>query len=153
MDLNFVNDLMLNNKEKVLNLFLKYQMVEMLLFLQLGVGIAIEETSDKDRLFKQLNDEINKKTLGGIKRMYLKKYPNDELEILPFLNIVINERNHYMHSMWTFMALFKPEDDREMIFNQLITQYTKNVDSLMNLIIKIEKTPLEKGQSESVMNI
>lgn len=136
---------MLKNKERILNLFLKYQMVEMLLFLQLGIEIANEETSDRDKSMKQLNDEINRKTLGGIKRMYLKKYPNDELEILPFLDIVINERNHYMHSIWTFMALFKPEDDREMLFDQLITQYTKNVDDLMNLIIKIEKTPLEKG--------
>jgi len=104
---NFIND----HKDQVIDLFLTYQMTEMILFCKLHLP-DLPEFTDRENALEEANKKMNSKTFGKLRNKYLEKFPNDEYNLVPDLEIVAMQRNSFMHSLWMVVAL---ADGREEI--------------------------------------
>jgi hypothetical protein len=134
MNISACKKFMNSNKKQIIDLFMYYQMIEMSLFVRLYFPDIPE--NDREDSLKKLEKEINSKTLGKMKKKYLSKFPDDKYKLKSIIEVVSNERNTFMHSLWISLALMKKEDsikNGKIFFNQ----YEKNAVELFDGIHKM----------------
>jgi len=134
MDINQSESYFDANKGSILNLFKTYQMIEILLFMNLYFPII-----DKELTLEKASKEVNEKTLGKLKIMYLSQHPNDELNIKVLLEAVTKQRNVFMHSLWINMGLMSKKDFDEYA-NRLLDDFKKNANLLLDKIMRFKVT-------------
>lgn len=132
MNIEATKKFMDGKKDEIINTFMYYQMIEMMLFMKLYFPDIPKEDGRKDYL-KKSNKDFNSKTLGGIKNKYLKKFPNDDYDLISILETVTKERNMFMHGFWMFLALMEDEK-RNSTGEMILDQYEKNAGSLLDKI-------------------
>jgi len=137
IDIKSAIDFMIYHKDKIMDLFLMYQMVESLLFMKLHIS-DLSKTGDRSREFEELNKKMNSKTLGKLKARYLKKFPKDDYDLISKLNSVIIERNSFMHSLWLFLALWKDREQSTVsVGERFLKQYKNNASQLLDKIYEL----------------
>lgn len=124
---NFIN----TNNDRVIGLFIDYQILELFLHLKLNLP-------EKRGSLDELNKGINNKTLGKLAKTYNRKYPKDEAQIKALFKTVGQERNIFMHSLWLFLSLIKSEKEMKKVGKQILDQYEKNLGELMERVSKIK---------------
>lgn len=129
--MGIIKDFINKNKDQIMELFLLYQMIEMLFFMKLYLPI-------KD--IKKINEKANSKTLGSLKNRYCKKFPNDECHLVDLLEITIKQRNFFMHSLWIQLSLMT---DEQKIFKNgtaILKNLLENANQLFDEIVKCDLT-------------
>ncbi len=136
MNISGTTKFMESRQDKILSLFLYYQMIEMALFTKLAFPEALKEVQGFN--LEKLNKKLNSKTLGSMKEWYLKKYPKDKYNLDSILTTVISERNTFMHGLWMFLSLVKNEE-RDSLGDKILDQFLKNSCSLLDTLNKIKE--------------
>lgn len=134
MNIDATRKFMDEKKDKIINLFMYYQMIEMMFFMKLYFPDAPKEDGRED-YFEKMNTEFNSKTLGRMKNKYLQKFPNDDWNLKSSLERVAPERNMFMHGLWMFLALTKDEE-RDNTGEMLLDQYEKNAGELLDKVVE-----------------
>lgn len=129
---NFIND----HKDQVIDLFLTYQMAEMLLFFKLHLP-DLPGAIDREDFLEEANKKINSKTFGQLRNKYLEKFPNDEYNLIQDLKIVAEQRNSFMHSLWMVIALSDGKEDIGQIGEVLLNDFVKQSHALLEKIYKL----------------
>jgi hypothetical protein len=124
------------HKDQVIQLFITYQMIEMTLFLKLHLP-GISEVEDREDYLEEVNKQINSKTFSKLKRIYLEKYPNDEHKLIFDMDVVATQRNSFMHSFWTVLAMWENQEEMEMWGKIFLDDFTKQSEALFAKIIKL----------------
>jgi len=142
MNINLVKDFIKTNQSKVIDLFLTYQMIEMLFTMKLFLPERNNSTSEilRNEQLAELNKRINNKTLGILIQKYKKKYPKDESIILEMLVSVKDQRNSFMHSLWMVLAAMKNKEEIDRNGILIINNYQESADKLFDKIIKLERS-------------
>jgi len=142
MNIDLVKDFIKTNQPKILDLFLMYQMIEMLFAMKLFLPEKDKATSKllRNEQLAELNKRMNSKTLGMLIQRYKKKYPKDESKILELLVGVKDQRNSFMHSLWMVLSAMKSEGEIDRNGSLIINSYKENADKLFDKIIKLETT-------------
>ncbi len=134
MDLKFATKFKDLEKERILDLFMMYQMIELLLFMHLYPGDIITPVRG-DTEFEKLEREVNTKTLGKITRKYNQKFPNDEHDLKNLLEIVTPQRNSFTHSFWMMIASAETESQAIDFGMTVLDDFEKKSKSLLDAII------------------
>ena len=125
----FINE----HEDQVIDLFITYQMIEMLLCLKLHLpGLA--EIDDREDALEAVNKEINSKTFGRLKNQYLDKYPKDDYDLKSDMEIVGTQRNSFMHSIWVLIALGKDKEKIVGLGEVLLNDFTENANRLFDKV-------------------
>ncbi len=138
MDIEASRDFINKHRDQVIDLFLTYQMIEMLLFLKLHLP-DIPEINNRSDSLEETNKEMNSKTLSKLKRKYLEKYPNDDHNLKSDLDLVATQRNGFMHSLWMVIALGQDREKIAGIGEILLNDFIKQAHDLLD---KIQKLPI-----------
>lgn len=136
IDINKAEKFMKSHKKEINNLFLIYQMIEMMFFMNL-YWPYIPEDNRKEHL-DGLNKKSNSKTLGKMKKRYLEIFPEDNYNLISILEIVIPQRNTFMHSFWMFLALW--EDKKKTVTTigeEILESYQENANKLFDKVLKL----------------
>lgn len=121
------------NKDQVIDLFITYQMIEMLLFMKLHLP-AIAEANDRGIALEKINKEINSKTFGKLRTKYLEKFPNDDYNLSGDIAGVAEQRNSSMHSLWMVIAMGEDKEKINEIGKALLDNFDKYADKLLQKI-------------------
>ena len=133
MDLKFATKFKDLEKERILDLFMMYQMIELLLFMHLYPGEIITPVRDEGE-FKKLDKEVNTKTLGKITAKYNQKFQNNEHSLKDLLETVTPQRNSFMHSFWIMIASAKDETEAMDFGKIVLDDFEKNANALLDAI-------------------
>jgi hypothetical protein len=126
------------HQHQVVDLFVTYQMIEMMLFLNLHLP-GMSEIEDREDYLEEINKQLNSKTFGKLKKVYLEKYPKDEYQLISGMEIVAAQRNSFMHSFCMVLALWENQKEMNMWGKFLLDDFTKQANSLFDKIIKVPK--------------
>ena len=138
MRLNFkaTKDFINEHKDQVIDLFMDYQMIEMMLFLKLYLpDISKEEEREND--IEEMNKRINSKTFGYLKNKYIEKFPDDDYNLKFDLESVAKQRNSFMHSIWIIIALGGHKEKVIKMGEILLNDFTKNANGLFDKVMKL----------------
>ncbi|GEM_PF-6171003 len=136
MNIEASRDFINKHRDQVIDLFLTYQMIEMMFFLKLHLP-DIPEVEGRDDILEEVNKEINAKTLGKLKNKYLEKYPSDDYDLKFDLELVGTQRNGFMHSLWMVIALGQDREKIAGIGEILLNDFTKQAHKLLDKIYKL----------------
>ena len=124
------------HKDVILDLFLTYQMIEMLLFLKLHLP-EIPQTEEREDVLEQANKKINSKTFSKLKNKYLEQYPDDKYQIKFDLEVVGTQRNSFMHSLWMVIALGEDKENIAMVGEVILNDFSKQAHNLLEKVYKL----------------
>lgn len=137
MKIEYAKEFIQKHQDQVIDLFLTYQMIEMLLFLKLHLP-ELPQVDDREDALEEANKNLNSKTFGKLKGKYLELYPNDEYNLKFDLEVVGTQRNGFMHSLWMVIALGEEKEKIAEIGEVILNDFTKQAH---NLLDKIQKLP------------
>lgn len=137
MKIEYAKEFIQKHQDQVIDLFLTYQMIEMLLFLKLHLP-ELPQVDDREDALEEANKNLNSKTFGKLKSKYLELYPNDEYNLKFDLELVGTQRNGFMHSLWMVIALGEEKEKIAEIGEVILNDFTKQAH---NLLDKIHKLP------------
>lgn len=129
---NFIN----KHRDQVIDLFLTYQMIEMLLFLKLH-PLELPEVGEREDALEEANKQMNSKTFGKLKNKYMELYSNDEYGMKFDLEVVGQQRNGFMHSLWIVIALGEDKEKITAIGEVLLNDFMKQAHALLDKIYKL----------------
>ncbi|MDD4289670.1 MAG: hypothetical protein PHH83_00130 [Patescibacteria group bacterium] len=124
------------HKDRVIDLLLTYQMIEILLFLKLYLP-DVSKTDNESRYMEIINKELSSKTLGKLKNKYLKKFPNDKYNLVSTLELVRIERNTFMHSLYIFIASQENRKMAKITGEKILNDYSKNAYELLDKLYQL----------------
>jgi hypothetical protein len=122
-----------SHKDQVIDLFLTYQLIEMVLFFKLHLPNKSDNDEDDD-LLENTNKKINSKTFGKLKSKYLEKFPNDDYHLSSDLDLVATQRNGFMHSLWMIIAIADGRDEIRQVGEVLLNDFIKQSHLLLDKI-------------------
>ena len=137
MDFKLAQHFININQKRVLEIFSTYQKIEILLFMKLYSSDLLLTSSREDDINK-LNKELNSKTLGKMTKKYLNKYPKDDYGLKSLLEIVIPQRNTFMHSFWIFLSASKNKEQATEYGNLILKDFKKNANNLLDILLKVK---------------
>jgi hypothetical protein len=133
MDIEGSRKFITKHSQQIINLFLTYQMIEIILFMKLHFP-ELPQVEDRDDALEVMNKELNSKTLGKLKNKYLKRFPKDDYDLKLDLETVATQRNSFMHSFWMIIALGQDRKKIEGIGEILLNDFDKQAAKLLNKI-------------------
>ncbi|RJQ32011.1 hypothetical protein C4572_01570 [Candidatus Parcubacteria bacterium] len=136
MKIEYAKEFIQKHQDQVIDLFLTYQMIEMLLFLKLHLP-ELPHIDDREDALEEANKNLNSKTFGKLKGKYLELYPNDEYSLKFDLEVVGTQRNGFMHSLWMVIALGEEKEKIAEIGEVILNDFTKQAHNLLNKIHKL----------------
>lgn len=133
MNIERARDFINKHQDQVTDLFTTYQMIEMMLFMKLHLP-GISEVEDREDYLEKVNKQINSKTFGKLKKVYLERYPNDEHQLVPGIDIVSVQRNSFMHSFCMILALWENQKEMDTWGKFLLDDFTKQANDLFKKV-------------------
>ena len=131
-----ISQIIIENQVKILYLFRMYQMVELLLFLNLYLP-ETNKTEDKDKTLENINYSLLRKTFGSILKKYKESFPNDEHGLYEKIKNVKDQRNDFMHISIVLLNFISNEDRSEK-FISLLADYENNLNILFDNLTSIK---------------
>ena len=135
MNIKASQEFIKKRKDKILNLFLTYQMIELMLFAKLYFP-EIPDGKENKNILKTVNKELNSKTLGKLRYKYLSKFPKDKLRLEQDLKTLTLQRNSFMHSLWMIIAVAQDTKKITIITEDLLDVFSRNADKILKKIYK-----------------
>jgi|SRR3989338_2027370 len=137
MDIEAAKKFMIDRSEQIINLFLTYQMIEMMLFMKLHLP-DLPRMENRDDALEVMNKQINSKTFNKLKNKYLKEFPDDDYGLKFDLETVAMQRNSFMHSLWMVVALAQYDRAKTEKWTDIILDdFDKQAHKLLDKIYKL----------------
>lgn len=136
MKIEYAKEFIQKHQDQVIDLFLTYQMIEMLLFLKLHLP-ELPQVEDREDVLEEANKNLNSKTFGKLKSKYLELYPNDEYNLRFDLEVVGTQRNGFMHSLWMVIALGEEKEEIAEVGEVILNDFTKQAHNLLDKTYKL----------------
>ena len=136
MNIDASKKFMNRHKDQIFNLFLRYQMIEMLLFMHLYFP-DVPKDDNRDTAMIKITKELNTKTFGKLRSKYLKRFPGDDYNLASDLISVGGQRNAFMHSLWLTIALMDSQEKTDITEEDILNDFTKNADNLFDKVLNI----------------
>ncbi len=136
MNLEFSQGFMDEHKAKILDLFLTYQMIETMLFMKLYLP-GISETEDRGDYLEDINKKLNSKTLGKLRKEYLRKYPSDNYNLALDLEVLGTQRNSFMHSLCMTIGLCDSREKAFMLGELIVNSSYEHANSVRDKVVNL----------------
>ncbi len=124
------------HQDQVIDLFITYQMIEMMFFLKLHLP-GISEIEDREDYLEGVSKQINSKTFGKLKKVYLEKYPNDKYQLIFDMEVVAIQRNSFMHSFCMILVLWENQEEMNTWGKFLLDDFTKQAHNLLEKVYEL----------------
>lgn len=137
MNVGYAREFMQTHQNQIFDLFLTYQMIEMTLFLKLHLP-ELSQKKDIDEALEDVNSGLNSKTFGKLRKKYLELYPSDEYSLKSDLEVVGQQRNSFVHSLWMIIATSAEKEKIIAVGEVVLKDFWRQAS---NLLEKIDKLP------------
>lgn len=133
MDISGAREFINENRDQILDLFLTYQMIEIMLFLKLHLP-DVPKVEGREAVMDDLNKGLNSKTFGKLLAKYLAKHPDDKHDLKSDLKTVGNQRNSFMHSIWITLALCEGKEKIREMGELSLRDFSRNANRLLDKV-------------------
>ncbi len=136
INIEHARDFIQKHQDQVTDLFITYQMIEMMFFLKLHLP-GISEIENREDYLEGVNKQINSKTFGKLKKVYLEKYPNDKYQLIFDMEVVAIQRNSFMHSFCMILVLWENQEEMNTWGKFLLDDFTKQAHNLLEKVYEL----------------